>query len=382
MAITILGSTSSGGGGSSIPVVQSLPDNNATITAGTTVARIPALTASRFYNLPLASGYPNGSTLTILDSAGSLSSSVVANISSASDIINSANPLILSTPYASPVLISNGVDRWTLDIRGVSRGGTGATDAAAARTNLGLGTGNSPIFTGLTLGTSGNLFGGINLIEQRNGTNAQAFRVYNTYDTAGANYDRLSFFHAGGQATIATEGFGANVASSHLTLAAGGTTRSIFFQTAGIAKWVINSAGHFLAQTELYDIGANGANRPRNIYVAGDVYLGGVVRSAGGFKWFTGGTSFVESANGVVKLQDNAGTDFGRLQLGGTTSAFPAIKRNGTGIDIRLADDSAFAPVKGKLTTDTAYTATVVATTGYITIYDSTGTAYRVPCAV
>ena len=31
------------------------------------------------------------------------------------------------------------------------------------------------------------------------------------------------------------------------------------------------------------------------------------------------------------------------LQLGGITSSFPAIKRNGTQIDIRLADDSGYA---------------------------------------
>jgi hypothetical protein len=34
-------------------------------------------------------------------------------------------------------------------------------------------------------------------------------------------------------------------------------------------------------------------------------------------------------------------TSFSRLQLGGTTNAFPAIKRNGAAIDFRLADDSA-----------------------------------------
>jgi hypothetical protein len=49
------------------------------------------------------------------------------------------------------------------------------------------------------------------------------------------------------------------------------------------------------------------------------------------------------NADGVLKLANNAGTDFNRLQLGGTTSSFPSIKRNGTAIDIRLADDSNFA---------------------------------------
>lgn len=38
-------------------------------------------------------------------------------------------------------------------------------------------------------------------------------------------------------------------------------------------------------------------------------------------------------------------TDFGLLQFGGTTSAFPALKRSSNGIHIRLADDSGYAPV-------------------------------------
>jgi hypothetical protein len=78
------------------------------------------------------------------------------------------------------------------------------------------------------------------------------------------------------------------------------------------------------------------------------------------------------------------GFDSGLFLLGAAySSANPAIKRNGTELQARLADDLAFTFIQGKLKTDTAYTGTVVAaTTGYITIYDSTGTAYRVPCVV
>jgi hypothetical protein len=46
-------------------------------------------------------------------------------------------------------------------------------------------------------------------------------------------------------------------------------------------------------------------------------------------------------SNGVFTLLNTAETDFSRLQFGGTTSSFPAIKRNGAAIDFRLADDSA-----------------------------------------
>jgi len=239
------------------PVVQTLPNNDATIAAGTTVARIPAISSSKFYTLPLASGYANGSTLTILDSAGSLSTSVVANISSATDIINGGNPLILSTPYASPVLISNGVDKWTLDIRGIARGGTGATTASAARTNLGLGTGDGPTFAGLTLGTSGNLFGGTNLLEQRNGTNAQTFRVYNTYPGTNNEWGEFDW-----QTTVGTLRIGTNKAAS-------GSSRGISFTIGGTPVWDISTAGHFRATSidNTFDIGGSGGNRPRNVYV-------------------------------------------------------------------------------------------------------------------
>lgn len=52
---------------------------------------------------------------------------------------------------------------------------------------------------------------------------------------------------------------------------------------------------------------------------------------------------FDGSADGNLKLTDFNGTSFGLLQLGGTTTSFPAIKRSTTTVQIRLADDSAFA---------------------------------------
>jgi hypothetical protein len=58
------------------------------------------------------------------------------------------------------------------------------------------------------------------------------------------------------------------------------------------------------------------------------------------------GNYFIDSASdGVVRISDNAQTSFNRLQLGGTTNAFPAIKRNGAGIDFRLADDSGYCAI-------------------------------------
>jgi hypothetical protein len=50
------------------------------------------------------------------------------------------------------------------------------------------------------------------------------------------------------------------------------------------------------------------------------------------------------TADGVFDFEINSGGDFGRITLGGSSS-FPAIKRNGAGIDVRLGDDSGYAPI-------------------------------------
>lgn len=61
--------------------------------------------------------------------------------------------------------------------------------------------------------------------------------------------------------------------------------------------------------------------------------------------------------SGIIALQNYAGTDFNRLQFGGTTSSFPAIKRSSALLQARLADDSAYAAFEANtLRTATAYT--------------------------
>ena len=69
-------------------------------------------------------------------------------------------------------------------------------------------------------------------------------------------------------------------------------------------------------------------------------------------------------ADGVMSVWSSSRTDFNRLQLGGTTSSYPAIKRSGTTVAIRLADDSADAPV----------TASNITASGTVTISGTGGT--------
>jgi hypothetical protein len=56
-------------------------------------------------------------------------------------------------------------------------------------------------------------------------------------------------------------------------------------------------------------------------------------------------------ADGNIVLSNTAGSAFGILKLGGTTSAFPSIKRNAAQIDFRLADDSGFASISANALT-------------------------------
>jgi hypothetical protein len=61
------------------------------------------------------------------------------------------------------------------------------------------------------------------------------------------------------------------------------------------------------------------------------------------------------SSDGVFLFRNNAGTDFSRLQFGGTTSSFPALQRNGAQLEVVLADSSNFATIKASVVQGTAY---------------------------
>lgn len=102
-----------------------------------------------------------------------------------------------------------------------------------------------------------------NTLAQRNGVNAQTFNIYNTYTNA-SNYERLQIT-CGAAAQIMTQNAGT------------GTAKNLFLGVNNSLQWLIQgTTGHFLANTDnAYDIGASGANRPRNIYAAGTINAAG-----------------------------------------------------------------------------------------------------------
>ena len=157
-----------------------------------------------------------------------------------------------------------------------------------------------------------------NILALRNSTAAQAFRVYNTYD--GTNDERGFFRWASNVLQIGTDKIGT------------GTARALEFQTDGTTRLTI---------------AANGAvTFASGITTSGTVNAVGSNVNCGSFAAFviTSRGSLSSSSTGVFLLQNAAANDFDRLQFGGTTSSFPALKRNATALETKLADDSAYAP--------------------------------------
>lgn len=76
------------------------------------------------------------------------------------------------------------------------------------------------------------------------------------------------------------------------------------------------------------------------------------------------------------------------MAFGDTTASSPGLKKSSTVLQARLADDSAFAPLQGKLRTDANATTGLVAgvlsalTNASITITDASGQVYRVPVII
>jgi hypothetical protein len=193
-------------------------------------------------------------------------------------------------------------------------------------------------FTGSTVTTSLDTIlarDAANTLALRNGANAQAFNVYNTFTDA-SNYERGFAKWSANVFQIGTEAAGS------------GSNRNFEIWTAGARRLFIGATG-----------------TPYSEFFTASLYIGSNV-------------GFNATSSGVLTLYNYLANDFGRLNFGGTTSSFPALKRSTTTLQARLADDSAFTNIQGKITTETAYTAGAPTATGYLVLYDSNGTAYKV----
>jgi lysophospholipase L1-like esterase len=75
------------------------------------------------------------------------------------------------------------------------------------------------------------------------------------------------------------------------------------------------------------------------------VTTGAIVTGSASFLGWQGRSTMYSPANGNIRLTNQAGTDFGLLIFGDATSSFPALQRSGSGLILRLGDNSADAPL-------------------------------------
>jgi len=229
----------------------------------------------------------------------------------------------------------------TLSVQSVVAGTTntaGANLTITGSQGTGTGAGGSIIFQVAPAGSSGTAQN--SLVTFLEATPARAFNLYNTTDVT-TNFERGKVSWESNILRIGTEKGGS------------GTARALELQTDGATRLTIAATG--------------------NATFSNDI----ISSVGGGFAW-TNRSKIWSPANGRIQLTTNAGNDFDYLIFGSATSSFPALKRSTTSLQARLADDSAFTNIQGKLTTETAYTAGAPTATGYLVLYDSNGTAYKV----
>ena len=177
----------------------------------------------------------------------------------------------------------------------------------------------------------------------------------------------------GNSLKVGEPGSGSNSAGGRYTISGGPSTGSadggaIAFSTSSpgsagssfnplVERWFFNTNGHFWATTHnTYDIGGDGIYAPRNIYVANQVIGGTLLAGSTGVLGFRSKSQISSPVNGNLRLMNAANTDFGLLQFGLATSAAPALKRSGASLQVRLADDTAYAPISASVVQRAALT--------------------------
>ena len=123
-----------------------------------------------------------------------------------------------------------------------------------------------------------------------------------------------------------------------------------------------NIHGYVLGSTNLLRIGGNNVTAQTRIdsggaqacifdtaqgatFTAGITTGGSIVCAAGGTVQWNGRSAMGAPSDGVIRLTNNGGSDFTRLQFGGVSASFPALARNGTDLWVRLANDGGWSNI-------------------------------------
>lgn len=209
----------------------------------------------------------------------------------------SATPTVttLDTGQGAKELYAMDQDVLTTSTPQFSRGGYGAAADATALLNL-----NGAMLTR----------DAANILAQRNGTNAQEYRIYNTF-TDTSNYIYGGAQWSGGTLYLQTNGLGTGSAGGSLALATG-NAKPVEFWTNNIKRWTLSSSGAL-------------SNTARTL-TASDPTL--VITDT----WNNGAVSFIGQSYSYTETASAAGSRYVEYKGGaaGTTDEF-YIGKGGTG---------------------------------------------------
>ena len=137
--------------------------------------------------------------------------------------------------------------------------------------SVAFGTGGTVAYTANKLSTfaattSAELAG---VISDETGSGALVFATSPTFTTS------IGITSSGQTTQVQHDGINGVLSSSTQLLLYSNGANATIFHTNSTERWRINSSGHLLAGADnTYDIGASGATRPRNIYIAGTGAIG------------------------------------------------------------------------------------------------------------
>jgi hypothetical protein len=116
------------------------------------------------------------------------------------------------------------------------------------------------------------------------------------------------------------------------------STDIAYFKSSGATVTLASVGGQLILQSN--NTTALTLDSSQNATFAGSVTAG----AAANFTF--SGRSYISSpSDGIIRLLNNAGTDFTRLQFGGTTASFPALARSGTNLLVVDATGGSYTPI-------------------------------------
>lgn len=241
-------------------------------------------------------------------------------------------------PYSFTSDPNTGMCNVQADVLGLVAGGVSHAAVSSSASHGSLQVSTNGIGFAASISAASDIFlarDAANTLALRNGTNAQTFRVYGSYD--GTNNRGLEFVGSGSGsvATIRSLATGTFASGGYgLLLDTADVSGQIAIRIAGGDKFRASNTT-LLAYDDLifatdntYDIGASGATRPRNVYVGTNIVAGGDMSATGAMTvgatqkyLFTGRGGWYSSGDGAFNARTAAGTAITFLAGGGSAIA-------------------------------------------------------------